>query len=304
MENNDTQKTEVTAALEPQTSAVLAQVAAETQAFELVQRQAMMLSKSTLVPKDFAGNVANCAIALNVAKRTRLDPLMVCQNLAIIHGRPSWSATALIGMINASGKFSPLRFVFDSDEAPTWCYAVARDMATSEELKGERITLEMAKKEGWSTKNGSKWLTMPGQMLRYRAASFWSRAYASDMSLGMYTQDEVRDFAEPPRNVTPKVNPFVAEPEPEPEPEPVEVVEAQVVVEEKADGNTKPYDEKIAEAFDKMTKEEQIFHQLHARRTCIKLSEKTEEKPKKDSAKPHADKIAEAFEAMAKEVEP
>lgn len=260
MENNDTQKTDAIAAHEPQNTGILAQVQAETQAFELVQRQAMMLSKSTLVPKDFAGNVANCAIALNVAKRTRLDPLMVCQNLAIIHGRPSWSATALIGMINASGKFSPLRFVFDSDEAPTWCYAVARDMATGEELKGERITLEMAKKEGWSTKNGSKWLTMPGQMLRYRAASFWSRAYASDMSLGMYTQDEVRDFAEPPRNVTPaKVNPFVAEPEPEEPADPV-VQDVEVVVEEpkpetKPKGHAKPHADKIAEAFEAMAKE-------------------------------------------------
>ena len=252
MENDET-KQDAIVPQEVQNTGILAQVQAETQAFELVQRQAMMLSKSTLVPKDFSGNVANCAIALNVAKRTRLDPLMVCQNLAIIHGRPSWSATALIGMINASGKFSPLRFVMDNDETPTSCYAVARDMATGEELKGERITLEMAKKEGWSTKNGSKWLTMPGQMLRYRAASFWSRAYASDMSLGMYTQDEVRDFAEPPRNVTPKANPFVAEPEPEPEP--VEVVEAQVVEFTPKKDSTKPHADKIAEAFEKMTKE-------------------------------------------------
>ena len=140
MENDET-KQDAIVPQEAQNTGILAQVQAETQAFELVQRQAMMLSKSTLVPKDFAGNVANCAIALNISKRTRLDVLMVCQNLAIIHGRPSWSATALIGMINASGKFSPLRFVFDSDEAPTWCYAVARDMATNEELKGERITL-------------------------------------------------------------------------------------------------------------------------------------------------------------------
>lgn len=209
------QKTDAIVVQEPQN--IMLRVQAETQAFELIQRQAMMLSKSTLVPKDFAGNVANCAIALNVAKRTRLDPLMVCQNLAIIHGRPSWSATALIGMINASGKFSPLRFIMDDDDNPTSCYAVARERESGEELKGEKITLDMAKREGWSTKNGSKWLTMPGQMLRYRAASFWSRAYASDMSLGMYTQDEVRDFAEPARNVTPR-NPFVL-PEPDPDPE-------------------------------------------------------------------------------------
>ena len=253
MENENTQKTEVTAALEPQTSAVLAQVAAETQAFELVQRQAKMLASSTMVPKDFANNVPNCAIALNVSKRTGIDVLMVTQNLAIIHGRPSWSATALIGMVKSSGKFTPLRFVFDDDDNPTSCYAVARDMATGEELRGEKITLEMAKKEGWSTKNGSKWLTMPGQMLRYRAASFWSRAYASDISLGMYTQDEVRDFAEPPRNVTPK-NPFVAEPEPEEPAEPV-VQDVEVVVEVKPKGSVKPHADKIADAFEAMAKE-------------------------------------------------
>ena len=238
----------------------LSTVDADTRAFELVQRQAKMLSSSTLVPKDFAGNIANCAIAINISKRTRLDCLMVCQNLAIIHGRPSWSATALIGMINASGKFSPLRFVMDDDDAPTSCYAVAKDKDSGEELKGERITLEMAKKEGWSTKTGSKWLTMPGQMLRYRAASFWSRAYASDMSLGMYTQDEVRDFAEPPRNVTPaKVNPFIAEPaEPaetvEIEAEIVQPVEVEVVQEHPAK-KVKTSAETINEAFEAMTKE-------------------------------------------------
>jgi hypothetical protein len=250
-----TKTNEAIAAHEPQSMA-LAQVSAETQAFELIQRQAMMLSKSTLVPKDFAGNVANCAIALNVAKRTRLDPLMVTQNLAIIHGRPSWSATALIGMINASGKFSPLRFVMDNDDAPSSCYAVAKDKDSGEELKGEKITLEMAKKEGWSTKNGSKWLTMPGQMLRYRAASFWSRAYASDMSLGMYTQDEVRDFAEPPRNVTPaKVNPFIEEPVEvlEIEAETVQPVEVEIVQEVPA-RKVKTTAETLNDAFEEMSK--------------------------------------------------
>ena len=218
--------TENTTALAEPTNNSLAIVQAETQQFELAQRQAKMLASSSLVPKDFQGNVANCGIAINVAKRTRLDPLMVCQNLAIIHGRPSWSATALIGMINSCGRYTPLRFVFDNEDEPTSCYAVATDKESGQELKGEKITLEMAKKEGWSTKVGSKWLTMPGQMLRYRAASFWSRAYASDLSLGFYTQDEVRDFAGPPRNVTP--NPFKQEPE---EPTEPEVIEAEVTVE-------------------------------------------------------------------------
>ena len=258
MENNDTQKIEAIVAQDLQNTGILAQVQAETQAFELVQRQAKMLASSTMVPKDFANNVPNCAIALNISKRTGIDVLMVTQNIDIIHGRPSWRATALIGMIRSCGSFTPLRFVFDDDDNPTSCYAVSRDVSTGEELRGEKITLEMAKREGWSTKSGSKWLTMPGQMLRYRAASFWSRAYASDISLGMYTTDEVRDFAEPPRNVTPKANPFVAEPEPE-EPE-VVVQDVEIVVEEpkpeaKPKGNVKAHAEKIADAFEAMAKE-------------------------------------------------
>jgi hypothetical protein len=134
---------------------------------------------------------------------------------------------------------------------------VARDRESGEELKGERITLEMAKKEGWSTKSGSKWLTMPGQMLRYRAASFWSRAYASDMSLGMYTQDEVRDFAEPPRNVTPaKVNPFIEEPAEtqEIEAEVVQPVEVEIVQEAPAK-KAKTTTETLNDAFEAMAKE-------------------------------------------------
>jgi hypothetical protein len=147
-------------------------------------------------------------------------------------------------MINSCGRYSPLRFVFDNEDEPTSCYAVATDKESGQDLKGEKITLTMAKAEGWSTKNGSKWLTMPGQMLRYRAASFWSRAYASDLSLGFYTQDEVKDFAEPTRNVTPisPIKPIEKAIEKEIVPEPV--IEAEIV-EHCAESITVPDKEKV-----------------------------------------------------------
>jgi hypothetical protein len=69
-------------------------------------------------------------------------------------------------------------------------------------LEGPKITLEMAKAEGWSTKNGSKWQTMPELMLRYRAAAFFARLYAPDITLGMMTAEEVTDTVE--RDVTPR----------------------------------------------------------------------------------------------------
>ncbi|WP_252151905.1 hypothetical protein [Acinetobacter sp. ANC 4177] len=51
----------------------------------------------------------------------------------------------------------------------------------------------MAVKEGWYQKNGSKWQSMPEQMLRYRAASFFGRIYAPDLLMGLRTQEEELD---------------------------------------------------------------------------------------------------------------
>jgi hypothetical protein len=184
---------------------------AETQAFELVQRQAKMLSASTLVPKEFQGNMGNCAIALNIAKRLGADPFMVIQNIDIIHGRPSFRATFLIAMVNASGRFTPLQFRMAGEGQTRSCVAWAKDKETGEVVEGTEITMAMAKAEGWSTKSGSKWLTMPEQMLRYRAAAFFARIYAPDITLGMQTSDELRDTPEV-RNVTPILREKIVDP--------------------------------------------------------------------------------------------
>ena len=102
--------------------------------------------------------------------------------------------------MNASGRFSPLRFVFDAKEKPTSCYAVATDKATGEVLEGETITLELARKEGWWSRKDrqgnetSKWQTMTGQMLRYRAAAWWANVYCPEIALGLITQEEALDI--------------------------------------------------------------------------------------------------------------
>jgi hypothetical protein len=55
------------------------------------------------------------------------------------------------------------------------------------------VSVGMAKKEGWYGKTGSKWQTMPQQMLMYRAASWFVRAYAPEIAMGLHTSDEIRD---------------------------------------------------------------------------------------------------------------
>lgn len=159
--------------------------------FEAAQRMASALSKSSLIPKEYQNNIPNCLIALEISLRLKASALMVMQNLYIVHGKPGWSAQYIIAAINSCGKFSPLRFKMD--EKKTECTAYAIELDTNEVLEGAKITLEMARQEGWSTKSGSKWITMPEQMLRYRSASFFGKIYAPEILMGFQTTEEVED---------------------------------------------------------------------------------------------------------------
>ena len=170
--------------------------------FEAMQRMANLFSKSSIVPdvyrskgdKDYT-SMGNCVIALDMALRMGANPLMVMQNLYVVHGRPAWSAQFLIATLNQSGKFSALRYEFQGEEGTDeWgCRAVTTELATGERLTGPLITIGLAKKEGWYSKNGSKWQTMPELMLRYRAAAWFVRAYAPEIAMGLQTVEEVRD---------------------------------------------------------------------------------------------------------------
>ena len=166
------------------------------QSFELAQRAAALLAKSSLVPKEYQGNLPNCVIALNMASRMGADPLMVMQNLYIVHGRPGWSSQFMISTFNTSGRFSALRYEWVGEEGKdSWgCRAWAIEKATEEKLIGSTITISLAKKEGWYQKSGSKWQTMPEQMLMYRAAAWFIRAYAPELAMGMHTEEEIIDI--------------------------------------------------------------------------------------------------------------
>lgn len=74
-------------------------------------------------------------------------------------------------------------------------------------MVGSTIDIKMALAEGWYTKSNSKWQSMPEQMLRYRAAAFWQRAYAPEIGLGFHTQEEIEDITVEDANVIEEIRP-------------------------------------------------------------------------------------------------
>lgn len=175
--------------------------------------QAMMmaetLSKSDIIPADYKNKPANCLIAIELSNRMRVSPILVMQNMHVICGRPSWSSPFVIACINTCGKYEG-GLHFKMDETKTKCVAFAVEKATGKECYGTTITMEMAAAEGWINKNNSKWRTMPEQMLKYRAASFFGRLYCPELLNGMLSEEEASEI--PPLHTEEEFIDVLAEP--------------------------------------------------------------------------------------------
>lgn len=174
------------------------------QGFETGQRIAKMFAQSNLVPDTFKNDIGGCLIALEMAQRMRANVLQVMQSLYIVHGKPSFSSAFLIACFNQTKRFTPIKYEFEGKEGTdAWgCRAVTTDKATGEEIKSVKVTIGMAKAEGWWSKKDrqgretSKWQTMPELMLRYRSATFLIRTTAPEIALGFQTTEEVLDITD------------------------------------------------------------------------------------------------------------
>lgn len=170
----------------------------ELQGFELAQRVAKGLAASTLVPQQYQNNVPNCLIALDISERLRASILMVMQNLYVVHGRPGWSSKFLIASFNQCGRFSSIRYAWVGERGTDgWgCRAWSIELRTNEKIEGPLVTIETAKKEGWYSKNGSKWQTIPELMLMYRSGGWLVNTYAPEISMGLNTTEELEDVVD------------------------------------------------------------------------------------------------------------
>ena len=155
-------------------------------------KAAQMLAKSALVPESYRSRPEDCLIALDIANRQNISPMMVMQNLYVVKGKPAWSGSFCAAAINGCGKFTPLEYVFVEDGGGG-CFSRATRICNGSVCVSDTITMQMARDEGWLGKNGSKWATMPRQMMMYRAASFFARAHCPEVLLGIQTYEEVQD---------------------------------------------------------------------------------------------------------------
>lgn len=155
---------------------------------------AKVYCKAEVIPDNYRGKPADCMIAIDMASRIGVSPLMVMQNLYVVKGKPSWSGQACMSFIQANPAFTDVVPVYtgEAGNSDRGCYISAKRTSDGLEVKGVHVTLEMARKEGW-IKN-SKWLNMPDLMLAYRASAFFARVYCPSVLMGVLVEGEVENI--------------------------------------------------------------------------------------------------------------
>lgn len=206
-------------------------VAAGLMDIAALQKVAKVYAASSFLPAAWRKlpeqeRLANLIIMVNRASALKCDPLLLLQNLDIIAGRMCWKSTFLLQLLLAHG-WTAARYELTGDPtaADFWdnpahgCAFSAVNPATGEREAGTKITVAMVKGEGWITREGSKWRTMPEQMLKYRAVAFFARSNAPSVMGGFYSSDEVEDIVAQERRPAPAQLP----PQPVAQPGPIEL---------------------------------------------------------------------------------
>ena len=192
--------------------------------FKLAAQMSKALAQSTIVPPTFQKSEANCMVAISQAQKLGVDPFVVMNNMYMIQGKITWKSEFIIAMINASKKFdTELQFEEeDKDGKPYACTCFT--FKDGRRINGIKVTMDMANAEGWTKKNGTKWATLTQLMLRYRAAVFFARFNAPELTSGLYTVEEGEDvnFSRPKKGGA-SLNDLVSE---------ENIVDAEVIIED------------------------------------------------------------------------
>ena len=157
---------------------------------------AEMLSKSSIVPKDYQGNAGNVLVAVQWGMEIGLQPLQAMQNIAVINGRPSIWGDAMLAIVRGSGLLEFIR------EEPTDESCTCTIKRKGEEPVTRTFTMADAQKAGLANKRGP-WTQYPKRMMQMRARAYALRDVFPDVLRGVEIAEEARDMPVPEKDMGP-----------------------------------------------------------------------------------------------------
>lgn len=161
---------------------------------------AEMISKSSMVPKDYVGKAENVLVSVMMGAEVGLKPFQAMQNIAVINGRPAIWGDAVLGLIQAHPE---CEYIKEEDLSE-----IEKKGSATCEIKRKNMppvintfNLDMAKKAGLMGKQGP-WSQYPARMLKLRARAFSARDAFADVLKGVSIAEEAQDIPEE-KDITP-----------------------------------------------------------------------------------------------------
>lgn len=157
-------------------------------------RFADILSKSSIVPKDFKDNPGNCLVAIQWGAELGLQPMQAMQNIAVINGRPAVWGDAVLALVSASPSFQDIEETLVNGVATCTVIRKGRTPVTRTFSEAD------AKAAGLLGKPGP-WTQYKNRMLQMRARAFAVRDCFADVLKGMPIAEEIQDYE---KDITPR----------------------------------------------------------------------------------------------------
>jgi hypothetical protein len=146
----------------------------------------MSLAEVT-VPKHLHGKPADCLAIVLQAMRWRMDPYVVASKTSVISGNLCYEAQLVVAVLKSSGAVHGRPHYEWRGEVPNLeCRAGFVPAGETEVVWTEWLSFQSVK-----VKNSPLWQTNPKQQFGYLQARNWSRLYAPDAMLGVYTPEEM-----------------------------------------------------------------------------------------------------------------
>ena len=159
-----------------------------TQGFALANRVAMAFASSDAVPAQFRlqtikkikesetlvenpAAIGNCLVAIEVAQSVGMSVTAVMQNADVIEGKLRWSDRFVVASINASRRFTPLRF----------------DVKNLGLIKAS-----YKEKTGWNNQTNKPILADREVTVENLQSIAWALPYGFSLPSGIYTLDQAR----------------------------------------------------------------------------------------------------------------
>jgi hypothetical protein len=147
---------------------------------------AQMLSKGSLVPRDYRGNPANVLIAMSFGQSMGLSPAESLYRITVIQGRPTASSELIAANVRRAGH--RLHIIKDDKTLTATCEIRRADDPDFP----FRATWDMAKAKQAGLAGKDNWRKYPMAMLKARAITECAREACSEALYGcVYTAEEM-----------------------------------------------------------------------------------------------------------------